>query len=136
MIVKLIFSVFILSVASLGGWRATDVDITIDSRFRGEWVPAKAGCSSALRLKLDSALVTFVNKSDILRYANLEQCYSCMGRDVDDFVWLTTDQMGDSPFTIFLDGRKKPVSLSIDFANDKTLGRRFPFGRAPLKKCK
>lgn len=132
---RVVISIFVLTVFIFGS-SPNIKDTTIDARFRGEWVPAKAACTSKLRLKLDANLVTFINGSDRQEYSKLEQCYSCMGKDVEDFVWLTTDAMGDSPFTVFLDGTKKQVAVSVDFTNDKNLGKRFPFTTAKLKRCK
>lgn len=104
--------------------------------FRGEWVPAKAACDSPLKLMIDANVVTFVNGAQRAEYRKLEQCFSCMGRDVQNVTLLSTDAMGDSPFTITLDGRKKakPV-LSVDVGKPEQLGARFPLGNTPLKRC-
>jgi hypothetical protein len=104
--------------------------------FRGEWVPAKAACTSPLRLIIEPTTVTFVKGPDRAEYRKLDQCFSCMGRDVQNITWLTTDAMGDSPFIIILDGSKKKAAVSVDFSNDKKLGSRFPFGTGTLRKCK
>lgn len=61
-------------------------------------------------------------------------CFTCMGRDVQAITLLSTDAMGDSPWTIYLDGSKKTPSVTVEFG-DKKLGPRFPFGKAALKKC-
>jgi len=59
-----------------------------------------------------------------------------MGRDVQDMTLLSTEAMGDSPFTITLDGRKKgKPALSADLGNDRKLAARFPLHNVPLKKC-
>ncbi|MCG3189462.1 MAG: hypothetical protein LKCHEGNO_01843 [Burkholderiaceae bacterium] len=50
-------------------------------------------------------------------------------------VWLTTDAMGDSPFTITLDGTRRTPALTVDLSNDKPMGARFPLGAAARKKC-
>ena len=104
--------------------------------FRGEWVPAKARCTSPLKLIIEPTTVTFVKGADRAEFSKLDQCFACMGHDVENVTVLSTDAMGDSPFTIYLDGSKKKASLTVDFANDKKLGARFPLGRAALKKCK
>ena len=109
---------------------------SVAAQFRGEWVPAKAACTSPLRLIIESNVVTFVKGDDRAEYRKLDQCFSCMGHDVENITWLTTDAMGDSPFTIYLDGSKKKAAVQVDFSNDKKLGARFPFGKASLKKCK
>lgn len=109
---------------------------SVAAEFRGEWVPAKAACTSPLRLKIDSNMVTFVKGDDRAEFRKLDQCFSCAGRDVENITWLSTDAMGDSPFTIYLDGSKKKLAVQVDFSNDKKLGARFPFGKASLKKCK
>ena len=105
-------------------------------KFRGEWVPAKAACTSTLRLKIDSNAVTFMKGTDRAEFRKLEQCFSCAGHDVEDVTLLTTDAMGDSPFTIYLDGSKKKPFVQEVLYNDKKLGARFPFGTGALKKCK
>jgi hypothetical protein len=109
---------------------------SVAAQFRGEWVPANAACTSPLRLIIEPNAVTFVKGADRAEYRKLEQCFSCMGRDVENVTLLSTDAMGDSPFTIYLDGSKKKVKLSVDASNDKKLQARFPFGTAALKKCK
>ena len=104
--------------------------------FRGEWVPAKAACTSTLRLIIEPTTVAFVKGSERAEYRKLDQCFTCMGRDVENITLLSTDAMGDSPFMIYLDGSKKKAAVSVDFPNDKELGKRFPFGAGALKKCK
>ncbi len=104
--------------------------------FRGTWVPAKATCDSPLKLVIDANLVSFVNGGQRADFRKLEQCFSCMGRDVEDVTLLSTDAMGDSPFTITLDGRKKgKPGVNVELGNDKELAARFPLGTAALKKC-
>jgi hypothetical protein len=109
---------------------------SVAAEFRGEWVPANAACISPLRLIIEPNIVTFVKGTDRAEYRKLEQCFSCMGHDVENITLLSTDAMGDSPFTIYLDGSKKKVKLTVDAGNDKKLQARFPFGTAALKKCK
>jgi len=103
--------------------------------FRGEWVPGPAACTSPVKLVLEANVVAFVNGAQRAEYRKLEQCFSCMGRDVQDVTLLSTDAMGDSPFMIYLDGSKKKPAVTIDFSNDKKLDARFPLGTAALKKC-
>ena len=104
--------------------------------FRGEWVPAKVPCTSPLKLIIGPLVVTFVKNTERAEYRKLDQCFSCMGHDVENITILSTDAMGDSPFTIYLDGSKPKPVVTIDFSNDKKLGMRVPFGAAALKKCK
>ena len=104
--------------------------------FRGSWVPAKASCDSPLKLVIDANVVTFVNGAQRAEFKKLEQCFSCMGRDVQDMTLLSTEAMGDSPFMITLDGRKKgKPGVGVDLGNDKKLAARFPLGNVALKKC-
>lgn len=128
-------SVFILGMFASGAPQNMTGG-SVAAEFRGEWVPAKAACTSPLRLIIEPNVVTFVKGDDRAEYRQLDQCFSCMGRDVENITWLTTDAQGDSPFTIILDGSKKRPAVEIDFSNDKKLGLRFPFGKASLKKCK
>jgi hypothetical protein len=103
--------------------------------FRGEWVPARARCTSPLKLIIEPTVVTFVKGADRAEYRKLDQCFACAGHDVENVTLLSTDAMGDSPFTLYLDGSKKKPAVEALF-NDKKLGARFPFGTASLKKCK
>lgn len=104
--------------------------------FRGDWVPAAAACTSPLKLVIDANVVTFVNGAQRAEFRKLEQCFSCMGRDVQNVTLLSTEAMGDSPFMITLDGTKKSKpALSVELSNDKKLAARFPLGNASLKKC-
>ena len=129
------FPAIALSLLAYGSTLAMTGD-SIAEPFRGSWVPAKASCDSPLKLVLDAQVVTFVNGAQRAEFRKLEQCFSCMGRDVQDVTLLSTDAMGDSPFAITLDGRKKgKPALSADLGNDKKLAARFPLGNAALKKC-
>ncbi len=123
-------------VCAAGGAAAMTGD-SIDAKFRGDWVPAKAACTSPLKLTIGANVVALVNGADRIEYRKLEQCFSCAGgaNDIDPPTMLTTEAMGDSPWTIYLDRKKKTPSLTVDFSNDKKLGARFQFGSAALKKC-
>jgi hypothetical protein len=108
---------------------------SVAAGFRDTWVPASAACTSPLKLVIEANVVTFVNGVQRAAYRQLEQCFTCMGRDIDNVTLLSTDAMGDSPFLIYLDASKKKATVRIDFSNDKKLGTRFPFGTAALKQC-
>ena len=109
---------------------------SVQPPFRGTWVPAKATCDAPLKVVIDANVVTFVNGAQRAEYKKLEQCFSCMGVNVQEVTLLSTDAMGDSPWTITLDGRRKgKPGVSVDFSNDKKLGARFPLGSGSLKKC-
>lgn len=110
---------------------------SVDAKFRGDWVPAKAACTSPLKLTIGATVVTFANGAERVEYKKLEQCFSCAGgaRDLNPPTMLSTDAMGDSPWMIYLDRQRKTPTLVVDFSNDKKLGARFPLGTAALKKC-
>jgi hypothetical protein len=127
--------VFVLA-ALVFGVPQTMTGGSVAPEFRGEWVPAKARCTSPLRLIIEPNVVTLVKGLDRAEYRKLEQCFTCMGHDVENITLLSTDAMGDSPFMIYLNGSKKKAGVTIDFSNDRKLGARFPFGRSTLKKCK
>jgi hypothetical protein len=101
--------------------------------LHGEWVPAKAACGSALKVVIAPNKVTFFNGAQQQTYTKLDQCHTCGGRDAQDVVWLSTDAMGDSPFIIHFDTKKR-IATEVDFSNDKKLAARFPL-KAPLKRC-
>ena len=106
---------------------------SVDPGVRGEWVPAKAACSSPLKVVVEPNKVTFHNGAQQQAYTALEQCFSCAGRDVQNVIVLSTDKMGDSPFIIYFDTKKR-IATDVDFTNDKKLGARFPL-KGPLKRC-
>jgi hypothetical protein len=106
---------------------------SVDPALLGTWVPAKAACTSTLKVVVEANKVTFVNGAQQQAYTKLDQCFTCGGKDAKNLVWLSTDAMGDSPFIIQVDTAKKQGT--IDFSNDKKLGARFPFGTAPIKRC-
>ena len=106
---------------------------SVDPSLRGEWVPAKAACPSPLKVVVEANKVTFFNGPQQQAYAKLEQCFSCAGPDVQGVIWLSTDAMGDSPFIIHFDTKKR-IATEVDFSNDKKLAARFPL-KGPLKRC-
>lgn len=107
---------------------------SVEAKFRGDWVPAKAACNSPVKLVIDANLVAFVNGSQRQEFRKLEQCFSCMGREVQGITLLSTDAMGDSPWTVTMDGSKKS-KVAVSVALDKQLAARFALGSAVLKKC-
>ena len=110
---------------------------SVEAKFRGDWVPAKAACNSPLKMVIDANLVAFVNGGQRQEFRKLEQCFSCEAGGMTTKpqpVWLSTDAMGDSPWTVTMDGTKKS-KVSVSVALDKTLAARFPLGTAALKKC-
>jgi hypothetical protein len=126
----------ILAVTALAGVAAQAMTGgSVYAKFRGTWVPASAACTSPLKLVIEANKITFVNGAQRAEYSRLEQCFTCMGRDVDNVTMLSTDAMGDSPFMLYLDASKKKATVRTDFSNDKKLGARFPFGTAALKQC-
>lgn len=128
-------SLFVLSALACGTALAMTGE-SVAVPFRGAWVPAKASCESSLKVVIDANVVTFVNGAERAEFRKLDQCFTCMGRDVKDVTLLSTDAMGDSPFMITLDGTKKgKPGVSVDLGNDKKLATRFPLGNAALKRC-
>jgi hypothetical protein len=108
----------------------------VQPQFRGTWVPASAACTSPVKVVIDANRVTFVNGAQRADFDKLEQCFGCLGQGAGEVVLLSTDKMGDSPWSLTLDGSKKgKTAVTADFSNDKRLGGRFPLGTGPLKKC-
>ena len=106
---------------------------SVDPALRGEWVPAKAACPSPLKVVVEPNKVTFFNGTQQQVYTQLEQCFSCAGPGAQNVIWLSTDKMGDSPFIIHFDTKKR-IATEVDFSNDKKLAARFPL-KGPLKRC-
>jgi hypothetical protein len=130
-------AVLALSVLACGAAQAMTGG-SVEARFRGDWVPAKAACNSPLKLTIGANLVAFVNGGQRAEFRKLDQCFTCAAGGMTTApqpVWLTTDAMGGSPFIVMLDGTRKAVAVAVDFSNDKKLGARFPFGTAALRRC-
>ena len=102
---------------------------SVAAQFRGAWVARNAACTSAVRVVIDANVVTFVNGTARAEYRKLEQCFTCMGKDVKDVTILSTDAMGDSPFTIHLDGSEKPPSARSTSATTASSARVSRSGR-------
>jgi hypothetical protein len=75
---------------------------SVDAKFRGTWVPASAACTSPLKLVIEANKVTFVNGAQRAEYSRLEQCFSCMGRDVTNVTMLSTDASHSAPLLLGL----------------------------------
>jgi hypothetical protein len=65
--------------------------------LRGNRVPAKATCSSPLKLVTDAARFAFASGAERAERRKLEQCFSCMGQGVQDVTLLAT-AVGAGPF--------------------------------------
>ena len=127
-------SILVLAALACGAAQAMTGE-SVEAAFRGEWVPAKAACNSPLRLVIAANVVSFVNGDQRAEYRKLEQCFSCTGKDVQNVTLLSTDAMGDSPFMITLDGRKKAKpGVSVELGKPEKLAARFPLGSGALKK--
>lgn len=132
----LLFALFALFVVSGGAAQAMTGE-SVEAKFRGTWAPAKAGCASTVKLVIEANQVSFVNGTQRADFKKLEQCFTCAagGMVEKQPTLLTTDAMGDSPFTVTMDGTRKQPVVSVDFSNDKKFGARFPLGTAALKQC-
>lgn len=111
---------------------------SVDARFLGTWSAARGNCASSPKVVIEANRVSFVNGTQRAEFTKLEQCFSCAAGGMTTEpqpVWLTTDAMGDSPFTIVLDATRRTPKVSVDFSNDKRMAARFPLGNAALKKC-
>ncbi len=126
----------LLLVAALATLPAHAMSNDVLPAFRGTWVPVAAACNSPLKVTIAAQVVTFENGAQRAEFKKLEQCFSCMGRDVQNMTLLSTDAMGDSPWMLTLDGTKKTPAVAVDMSNDKKMAARFPFAReGALKKC-
>ena len=76
-------SLVVISFSALAerafGTRQTMTGGSVAAAFRGEWVPAKARCTSPLRLIIEPNVVTFVKGDDREEFRKLEQCFTCIG---------------------------------------------------------
>jgi hypothetical protein len=102
---------------------------SVAAGFRGTWVPAAAACTSPLKLVIEANVVTFVNGAQHAEYHQLEQCFTCMGRDVDKVTLLSTDAMGD----LVTGGDIPGVSRSQSRAIGGQEQHRFPGLRRTMK---
>ncbi len=127
------------AIALLCAGAAHAMNEDVDPKFQGIWVPAGAACASPLKVVIEARKVSFVNGAQRADYSRLETCASCAAGGMSTArqpLWLTTDQMGDSPWQLTLDDtRKGRVAVTADFPNDRKMAARFPLGTAALKKC-
>ena len=130
---EIVRSVFVGILASSALSASAITGGSVDPALRGEWVPAKAACPSPLKVVVEPNKVTFFNGAQQQAYTALEQCFSCAGVNVQNVIVLSTDKMGDSPFMIYFDTKKR-IATDVDFSNDKKLAARFPL-KGPLKRC-
>ncbi len=127
----------------------------IPREFRGDWVPAKGDCGSALRFRAAEGTMVLVNGKDSASYGDVAISYSFFGPDYEGIsvVVLPEFESGDSPFTVFFnaDEAKGVTKIQILQGDEiagpgreaynaivrraKALNARFPLDNVPLKRC-
>lgn len=127
----------------------------IPAEFRGDWVPAKGDCGSALRFRATEGTMVLVNGKDTVIYGDVAISHSFFGPDYEGIsvVALPEFESGNSPFTVFFnaDEAKGVTKLQILQGDEipgpgreaynaiiraaKALHARFPLDNVPLKRC-
>ena len=104
--------------------------------FRGTWVPAAAAGISPLEVRIGAQAVTFQNGAQRVEFGKLEQCFSCMRRDVQNVTLLSTDSHGGQPEDAHAGRQEEGSRGAVDISDDRKLAARFPFARdGALRKC-
>jgi hypothetical protein len=125
---------------------------TIPSEFRGDWVPQKAECTSAVKLRVAEETLTLINGADSQSWGNVGVPTSFFGPDYQGISAVALPDFDASqPFTVYfnVDEKKGVTKVSIYSemkgpmnpqvakiqAAAKKLAARFPLNDLPLKKC-
>jgi hypothetical protein len=125
---------------------------TIPSEFRGDWVPQKAECTSAVKLRVAEETLTLMNGADSQSWGNVGVPTSFFGPDYQGISAVALPDFDASqPFTVYfnVDEKKGVTKVSIYSemkgpmnpqvakiqAAAKKLASRFPLNDLPLKKC-
>lgn len=125
----------------------------VPAQFQGDWVPATAGCDSAVRFRVTESKMTLINGADKAEYGDLGTTASYFGDSYQGIsvVFLPELNGGNPPFTIFFNADEKKGVTKVDIytympgplnapgkvaqAAAKKLATRFPVNKIPLKKC-
>lgn len=125
---------------------------TIPSEFRGDWVPQKAECASAVKLRVEEATLTLVNGADSQSWGNVGVPTSFFGPDYQGISAVALPDFDASqPFTVYFNADEKKGVTKVSIYSEmkgpmnpqvakiqaaaKKLASRFPLNDLPLKKC-
>jgi hypothetical protein len=101
----------------------------------GDWVPAKAGCASPLKLVLAGSQATLVNGADRLTTGNVGVTYSYFGASYQGISFvLMPDYDKSQPYVVYFNTDEKKGQTTVEF-NDASLRKRFPLEKTVLKRC-
>jgi hypothetical protein len=122
-------------------------------QFRGDWVPANAGCTSSLRFRAGVDTVELWNGADHASYGDLAWPASYFAQDYQGIIVVAIPEFSTDkqPFTIFFNADEKKGTTKLQILQGeespnnaaynaivrtaKKLNTRFPLDGIPLKKC-
>jgi hypothetical protein len=125
----------------------------VPAQFQGDWVPATAGCDSAVRFRVTESRMTLINGADKAEYGDLGTTATYFGNEYQGIsvVFLPELNSNNPPFTAFFNADEKKGVTKVDIytpmpgplnapgkalqAAAKKLATRFPVNKIPLKKC-
>jgi len=101
----------------------------------GEWVPAKGGCDSPLRLILVGNQAALVNGKDRVSHGNLGVTHSYFGQSYQGISYvLMPDYDKSQPYIVYFNANEKKGQTTVDIS-DASLKKRFPLEKMVLKRC-
>jgi hypothetical protein len=131
----------------------TDAQDKVPPQFQGDWVPATAACTSAVRFRVAESRMTLINGGDKADYGNLGASSSYFGPEYNGIsvVFLPELNSNNPPFTVYFNADEKKGVTKVDIYTEmpgpmnapgralqaaaKKLASRFPLNKIPLKKC-
>jgi hypothetical protein len=141
------------AVALMGVAVGSQAQDKVPGQFQGDWVPATAGCDSAVRFRVTESKMTLINGADKAEYGDLGTTATYFGDSYQGIsvVFLPELNGGNPPFTVFFNADEKKGVAKVDIytpmpgpmnapgramqAAAKKLATRFPVNKIPLKKC-
>jgi hypothetical protein len=145
------YGISVFAVVVLAGGQAL-AQTPIPAEFRGDWVPQKAECTSAVKLRVAEATLTLINGADTQSWGNVGVPTSFFGPDYQGISAVALpDFDGSQPFTVYFNADEKKGVTKVNIYTEmkgpmnpavakiqaaaKTLATRFPINDLPLKKC-
>ena len=101
----------------------------------GDWVPAKGGCDSPLRLSLAGKQATLVNGADRVTHGNLGVTHTYFGQSYQGITYvLMPDYDNTQPYIVYFNANEKKGQTAVEIT-DASLKKRFPLEKTVLKRC-
>ncbi|MEW5977629.1 MAG: hypothetical protein AB1898_17685 [Acidobacteriota bacterium] len=146
-------AVVVLLIALWFGAGALEAQNVVPAEFVGDWVPAKGGCESPVRFRVEGNRFTLINGRDSAVYGNLHLSASYFGPSYSGISQVIAPEINsdDPPFLAYFNYEEKKGVTLLDIYTEaplsphavlaaqqmahKKLAQRFPLNQIALKKC-